>query len=176
MIRCILLRSIGALGKCFACFKAQFLLRWHSYVLSLSVGDHSGQCWLSGFNDVGQLILGVSAGELESMRSEDEAAFRKVFQQAAGKTYNFGCRAKSDTYNDQMKVRYQIQRASPVNWVEAGKSLIEKIAAVSSLSLCALWALIKHFWTHSMASLRDGSKQLFRVFRLYIRGSACTEL
>ena len=77
----------------------------HSYVMSVSVGDHTGQCWLSGFNDVGQMLLGVSAGELEEMKANDEARFNGILQQATCKAFNFNCRAKTDSYNDQVKVK-----------------------------------------------------------------------
>lgn len=101
----------------------------YRYILSASVSDFTGQIWLSGFNESGQLIVGVSADKANDLKNEDEAEFRKVMQSATGKMWNFSCRAKADTYNEQMKVRYQIVGCKTVDWVAAGKQLVEKIAA-----------------------------------------------
>ena len=62
------------------------------------------------------------------MRNEDEANFRKTMQKATGRMWNFSCRAKADSWGDQMKVRYQIMGCKPVDWVGAGKQLVDKIA------------------------------------------------
>ena len=34
------------------------------YLLSVSCADHTGQIWLQGFNDVGELLLGITAKDL----------------------------------------------------------------------------------------------------------------
>ena len=34
----------------------------------MAVSDYSGQAWLSGFNEVGQTIFGMSADELVDIR------------------------------------------------------------------------------------------------------------
>lgn len=38
-----------------------------SYLLSMSVADYTGQIWLQGFNDVAELILGISAKALKEL-------------------------------------------------------------------------------------------------------------
>jgi Replication factor-A C terminal domain len=40
----------------------------HRYIISMAVGDHTGQIWLSGFNDVGTTLFGLTADELHSIR------------------------------------------------------------------------------------------------------------
>lgn len=42
-------------------------IRVFRYILSISVLDHSGQMWLTGFNDIGELLLGINANELHQM-------------------------------------------------------------------------------------------------------------
>lgn len=37
------------------------------YLLSISCADHTGQIWLQGFNEVGELMLGVTAKELHDI-------------------------------------------------------------------------------------------------------------
>lgn len=96
----------------------------------MSVGDHTGQMWLSGFNDVGQLIMGITADEFQEIKEEDESNAAAKLKEASLATYDFGCRAKAETYNETSRVKYQVMRASPINFVKAGLEL-----AVSSVRL-----------------------------------------
>lgn len=98
------------------------------YVLSISVGDYTGQCWLSGFNDVGKLIVGATADDMEQLRENDEALFKNKLQNVNFRMWDFACRAKSDTFNDQVKVKYQILQARPIDFEAASKDLVDKIA------------------------------------------------
>jgi replication factor A1 len=75
----------------------------HRYMFSCQVLDHSGQIWLSCFDDVGKIILGQSATELFELKQSNQQAFDKVFNDALCKKWNFRCRAKMDTYQDQHK-------------------------------------------------------------------------
>lgn len=99
------------------------------YVISLNVSDYSGQIWLSGFNEAGVAILGHTADEMEKLKSDDDPRFRKIMAGALGKTWQIACRAKSDTFNDVTRVRHSITKITPVDFVAAGKALVEAIAA-----------------------------------------------
>lgn len=84
-----------------------------SYVLSTQVADFTGFLYVSGFNEVGQLFLGKTADEMERLKSEDEASYNGVFDRAMGKFWDLSIKARSESYNDQQKIRYQILKASP---------------------------------------------------------------
>ena len=36
--------------------------------MSMAVADHSGQAWLQGFNDVGQVVFNMTADELMEIK------------------------------------------------------------------------------------------------------------
>lgn len=38
------------------------------YIFSANIADYSGQIWISGFNEIGQQLLGISADELDALR------------------------------------------------------------------------------------------------------------
>lgn len=40
----------------------------HRYVMTISVNDAFSQAWLNCFDDVGRMIMGMSADELEALR------------------------------------------------------------------------------------------------------------
>ncbi|KAK3174820.1 hypothetical protein OEA41_002066 [Lepraria neglecta] len=91
----------------------------YRYIMSINVSDHTGQLWLSCFDDVGRMVMGKSADqvtELTEAGGEDKTAADNVFQDANCKTFVFKCRAKMDTFQDQQRVRYQVSGASPLNY------------------------------------------------------------
>lgn len=76
----------------------------YRYIMSVNVSDHTGQIWLSCFNEVGELIMGQPANELMRMRDEgDERAITEAFAEANCKTFVFRCKAKMDTFQDQQR-------------------------------------------------------------------------
>ncbi|KAG0151774.1 hypothetical protein CROQUDRAFT_650815 [Cronartium quercuum f. sp. fusiforme G11] len=99
----------------------------HRYLIQVSVSDHTGILWLSGFNDIGQFLLNMPANDLVQLQQEDDAGFRKVLANAGCQTYDFVCRAKQEVYQDTPRTKYQVVRASQVNWVTAGLQLAESL-------------------------------------------------
>ncbi|KAH7911406.1 hypothetical protein BJ138DRAFT_1179561, partial [Hygrophoropsis aurantiaca] len=102
----------------------------HRYIMSMAVADWSGQAWLQGFNDVGVTVFGKTADEVVEIKPEgsqqrNEAEYNAILAQASGITYNFSCRAKQDTYNDQTRVRYGISKINSLDYREEGKHLLE---------------------------------------------------
>ncbi|KAE8266254.1 hypothetical protein A4X09_0g6087 [Tilletia walkeri] len=101
----------------------------YRYILSANVADYTGQFWLSGFNDIGEQLIGVTASELQRLKDENESEFAAILQRAANKMYMFNCRAKQDTFNDQTRVRYTVTKAATMDWAKAGAELAEAIRA-----------------------------------------------
>ena len=73
------------------------------YILSVSVSDHTGQIYLNCFDDVGKMIMGITADQLMDLRENDNKAADDAFQDATCRTFNFKCRAKVDTFQDQQR-------------------------------------------------------------------------
>jgi len=96
--------------------------------MSCILSDETGQIWLSTFNDIGQQLIGYSADDMERLKGEDEQQFTKIIAGAVGKMYNFRCRAKADSFNDQVKIRYHANSAAPVDFAAAATDLLSKIA------------------------------------------------
>jgi replication factor A1 len=75
----------------------------YRYIMSLNVNDHTGQIRLSCFDDVGRLVMGMTADQLMSLKESDEAAAGRAFEEANCKTMIFRCRAKMDSFQDQQR-------------------------------------------------------------------------
>lgn len=99
----------------------------YRYIMSLNVSDHTGQIWLSCFDDVGRMIIGKSADQLNELKENDEKAVGEIFQEANCQTYLFKCRAKMDNFQDQQRVRYQVSGASPLNYTSESAKLADLI-------------------------------------------------
>lgn len=86
--------------KCDASFPAPE----HRYMMSINVSDHTGQMWLSCFDDVGKVLMGMTADKLMQLMDEGGSlSCAPVFDEANCRRYNFRCRAKMDTFQDQEK-------------------------------------------------------------------------
>ncbi|KAI9772109.1 MAG: Replication factor A protein 1 [Geoglossum simile] len=103
----------------------------YRYIMSASVSDHTGQIWLSCFDETGRLIMGMSADELSEMKENDERNDTKtaagVFDEATCKTWVFRCRAKMDNFQDQQRVRCQVLSANAINFAVEANRLAEVI-------------------------------------------------
>jgi replication factor A1 len=75
----------------------------HRYIMSLNVNDHTGQLWLSCFDDVGRLVMGMSADQLMELKENDTVAMERAFEDANCKTFTFKIRAKTDSFQDQQR-------------------------------------------------------------------------
>ncbi|KAI5271139.1 replication factor-a protein [Aureobasidium subglaciale] len=116
--------------RCERCDKGWPKPEWR-YIMSINVSDHTGQMWLSLFDDVGRMIMGRPANDIMQMRDEMSSGEKEVFANAVCQTYVFRCRAKMDTFQDQQRVRYQVSSAGPVNWSAEGKKLADLIKQYS---------------------------------------------
>ncbi|KZT69815.1 replication factor-a protein [Daedalea quercina L-15889] len=97
----------------------------YRYVFPMACADYSGQAWLQGFNDVGEVLFGMTANEAIEIRDRDDIEFTKVVERAVGTAYNFACKAKQETFNDMTRVRYTIIKMMPLNYREEGKYLAD---------------------------------------------------
>jgi replication factor A1 len=107
----------GGSWRCEKCDQS-FPKPQYRYLISMAVADWSGQAWLQGFNDAGLAVFGKTADELNEIKERDESEYNVIMHRANCNTFNFACRAKQDTYNDQTRVRYGISRILPLNYSE----------------------------------------------------------
>jgi len=90
----------------------------YRYIISMAVSDHTGQAWLQGFHDVGLAVFNMSADDLMEIKNNDPAKYPTILSKSSYSTFNFACRAKLDTWQDQSRVRYGISKIIPLNYRE----------------------------------------------------------
>ncbi|KAG8887602.1 Replication factor A protein 1 [Tulasnella sp. 332] len=99
----------------------------YRYLLTMSVADWTDQLWLQVFNEIGVTLFGMTAKALHDIQEEDPNAALDIVQQAQCKAYNFSCRAKQDNWNDQVRVRYGVNKIWPLEYKTEAHSLLETI-------------------------------------------------
>lgn len=119
----------GAAGGQYFCEKCNQSFPNFKYrmILTINVGDHSGNHWLTCFQDTGSDILGMGGQELGELKEQDEVAYDQVFHQANFKDYTFKIRAKIDTYNDEQRLKCYCVAATPLNYAQETLRLVEEI-------------------------------------------------
>ena len=97
----------------------------YRYIMSVNVQDYTGQLWVSCFDEVGRQIMGATADEMMALKEQDDRLFSDRVQEANCQTWVFRCRAKMDTFQEQTRVRYQVQSVQPINFAAEANRLAD---------------------------------------------------
>jgi replication factor A1 len=95
--------------------------------MTISVNDHTAQAWFNLFDDVGQKLLGVDANTLVQYKETDTAKSEEVFNGANFSMWTWRVRGKQDNFQGQVKVRYQVLDAFPVDYKRESERLVKLI-------------------------------------------------
>lgn len=101
----------------------------YRYILTISGADHTGQLWLQGFNDVGNVLLGMTADELKALENDDRDAFDNALKRVPSGIYNIACRAKQETFNDSTRIRYGINRIQSLDYTVDTQMNLDQLSA-----------------------------------------------
>ncbi|CAG8718179.1 1536_t:CDS:2, partial [Dentiscutata heterogama] len=87
----------------------------HRHVLN--VADFSDHAWFQCFNEGGVVILGREAKDLIQLCNENLDLYEECFDKACLKSFVFRCRAKTEIYNEQNRIRYTVAGIAPIDYV-----------------------------------------------------------
>ncbi|KAH9504580.1 60S acidic ribosomal protein P1 [Bulinus truncatus] len=120
----------NGLYRCEKCNREFPNYKWRM-ILNANIADHTDNQWVTCFQESAEALLGTSANELGEMREKDESQFDQVINEALFKSYMMKCRAKVETYNDESRLKTVCVSASPVNYIEYGNLLLEKLSLMN---------------------------------------------
>ncbi|KAK9450595.1 uncharacterized protein V1518DRAFT_414231 [Limtongia smithiae] len=100
----------------------------YRYILMFNVFDHTGQMWLSTFDDVGKIVMGRPAGELYELRNTNSEEFEKEVAQRLGITFMFRVRGRQDTYQNTTRAKYNALSAAPLDYAQESTNLIKSLS------------------------------------------------
>ena len=97
---------------------------------SMTAADATGKLWFSMFNDEATQLLGKTAKDMLALKEQDPKLFEKAFDDATYKTVHMRVKARSETYNETERVKYNVLSIKPVNWAESALKLATEIEAM----------------------------------------------
>ncbi|KAH0947912.1 hypothetical protein HN011_011695 [Eciton burchellii] len=100
---------------------------------SMNIADATGSRWITAFNEDAEKILGMSAQELGELKENDNDAYMQKFGEASFKRFMFNLRAKSEVFQDEMRVRHTCVSVSPLNYKTHLAHLIDKISKLEHI-------------------------------------------
>lgn len=107
----------------------------------MSISDAYGQIWPQCFNEVAEMIIGKSAGELQSIRENNSNEFDALFANLLFIEGIFKIRAKTEHYNDESRIRYGMIGFSAIDYASECESMTRDIEM-----MMWMWISDKGYW------------------------------
>ena len=103
--------------------------RW---LLGANCYDATGNRFISFFDDTAlKLLEGKTADEMARVKAEEPTGrFEHALQANLPKTFRFKCKAKSEVYQEEARMKVNCIALEPVDFVEEGKTLLADIQAM----------------------------------------------
>ncbi|PWA85357.1 Nucleic acid-binding, OB-fold [Artemisia annua] len=92
----------------------------YRYILQFQIQDHTGTTWVTGFEEGGEAMIGVTAKDLYCMKYEeqDDDRFTEIIRNVFMTKYNFKLKVKEETFNDDPRVKIIVTKAEKINLSE----------------------------------------------------------
>ena len=92
------------------------------------MSDQSGQQWVSGFNEVGEAILGKTAQEVNEIKlSQGTEAVNACYNEALFQTFLMRARVKYEQVSDAQRLKVTILKADPMDWRNESLQILDAI-------------------------------------------------
>lgn len=103
------------------------------YMISMKVMDHSSSQWVSGFDEVGQVLFGRSGKEFRDLYHNDRAMFDNIVEDATFRPLVMRIQVKERRWKEEQQIRYTISRVEPVDFATEGHTLLQEIASFGGM-------------------------------------------
>lgn len=90
----------------------------YRYILQLNIQDHTGDVWVTSFQETGEEILGISAKELYFMKHEeqDDERFVEIVRSVLHNEYCFKLKVKEESWGDEQRVKSSVVKAEKIKF------------------------------------------------------------
>lgn len=104
----------------------------HRYMISLQVGDFTGQMWITVFDEGGKALFGVTAEQMKEMseRSPEDTHYR--IKEICSKDFQFRIKNREENYNGDIRLRSTCMDLSVVDCMLDTKRMLEVIEKASA--------------------------------------------
>lgn len=104
--------------------------KWRLLV-SANLSDFSDSQWVTCFGKEAEQLLGATAEELGSLFERNDQRFEDIVNDAAFKQFVFRLRVKTETYNEETRLKTSVVALSPINYTEYTQKLLKDIENLS---------------------------------------------
>lgn len=124
----------NGLFRCEKCNREYDSFSWR-LMLSGNMADATDNNWVTCFQDQAEILLGgVTAQEIGTMREADPDNFNKIFNDATFKDFTMKLRVKTETYNDESRLKSSVVAVEPLDPVPFNKRLITEIKQMAGMA------------------------------------------
>lgn len=105
----------------------------YRYILNCSIMDHTGQLWATLFDEEATKLFNMSAKDLLKMKLMEDNGdneFMKLVNSITMKEFSFRLRAKLESYNGNMRIRYNVVSMSDIDFNAEIMHLTKELDAV----------------------------------------------
>lgn len=103
------------------------------YLISMKIMDYSGAKWVSGFDEIGQVLFGREGRQLRDMYHNDRQMFDNILDDIAFRPLVMRVQVKERTWKDEQQIRYTVSRVEWVNFAEEGHAIYKEIEGFGAL-------------------------------------------
>lgn len=99
----------------------------YRYMVTMHLGDFTGQIWISLFDEVATSLFGIPASEMKTMSEESPVELQSLIRGMYFKEFLFRVKSKQDSYNDEVRMRYSGLSVSSLDILRESKKLLDVI-------------------------------------------------
>jgi len=101
------------------------------WIFSGTVADDTGSTWISVFDDQAKTLFDGTTADDAFAQYDNQDVYDSHFAKAMHTEWILKCRVKQETVNDEARVKTQVVRMDPVDYVAECRDLISAIRKVS---------------------------------------------
>nr|UBR27748.1 replication protein A1 [Locusta migratoria] len=105
----------------------------YRFLMSVCIGDWSGQQWVTCFQDTAEALLDMKAEQFGEIFS-DKAQVQSIVNNATFKSFIFKLRVKFETFNDETRLKVVVMNLRPVDVREYCMKMISEIKTANGMS------------------------------------------
>lgn len=102
----------------------------YRYMVTMHLGDFTGQIWVSLFDEAATGFFGISAREMKEMSEESPTELQTLIRRMYFRECLFRIKSKQDSYNDELRMRYSGLSVSTLDVLKESKRLLDVIEKV----------------------------------------------
>ncbi|KAL6608405.1 replication factor-a protein [Neocallimastix californiae] len=99
----------------------------YKYILNVNILDHTGNQYVTFFNDIAEKLIGFKAQRLMEIKETEINEFNSILDKITLQKYDFRIRAKTESFNDKPIFRCFAVKVKPVNYKLQIKNNINSI-------------------------------------------------